>query len=161
VVHDEEQGVWMEWFRGKHQNEGVEDEAGDSERRVEAEKPSPLSNAGWPAEMVPAEPEPTDDEFASMIAIVLVSDTNETELAGRLGTTQARTRLIVQRLLERGTMRDSGGGYYQSGQLVCAGSCERRGDLLLGQEVVIDRATLAWWCGPCWSSRPARTREVS
>jgi len=146
-------GICLEWFRGKHGQDAGEHEAGDHGRAVEAEKPSPFSNAGWPPELVPAEPEPTVDELASVIAIVLVSDNDETELAKRLGTTEARIRLLVQRLLERGTLRDSGVEFYRSAQLVCAGSCERRGNLLRGQEVVIHRATLAWWCASCWSSR--------
>jgi hypothetical protein len=147
----------MEWFREQRDAGSGEAKPGAPQLGAEAGGASFTSEAGVDSP-APVEPEPTAEELASVIAIVLVSDTDETELSRRLATNAARTQLLIGRLRQREVIRDSGGGFFQSSQLVCAGACERRGDLFRGEAVVIQRSNLAWWCAPCWSSRPTEAR---
>jgi hypothetical protein len=146
----------MEWFRDKLVTGSGK--AQPSAQELGADGEVSLASEPGDAGRVPVEPEPTEEELASVIAIVLVSDSDEAELSRRFATNAGRTQLLVRRLLEREVIRDSGGGFYQSRQLVCAGECERRGDLLRGQEVVIQRSNLAWWCAACWSSHSNEDR---
>ena len=99
-------------------------------------------------------PGPTVQELASIVAIVLVSDHSIDSLSERLKATSAETEQAIERLLRRGAVVDSGGGFFQSTQSACAGTCGRPGYTLGGQEVVIDSKTLSWQCASCRDTNP-------
>lgn len=135
----------MRWRRQNNNMMAEDLEAGRVERSLDAIQ----SNTALPSgEPVPPR-EPTVQELASIVAIVLVSDHTVSELAERLKMTPSETELAIERLLDDRTIADSGGGFYQSSQGTCAGRCGREGHTLRGQEVVIDSRSLAWWCSPC------------
>jgi hypothetical protein len=100
-------------------------------------------------------PEPTDDDLATILALVVVSDHD-------LGMIMQRTHLAtdlataaVAELDRRRIVTDAGGGFYKAAQASCPGTCWRGGHELSGQEIVITPPGFEWWCAPCWEAERA------
>jgi hypothetical protein len=98
-------------------------------------------------------PEPTVDDLASVVALVVASDQSQEQICSRTGMGASHASAALSILLTRNVIFDSGGGYYQGRQGSCAGSCARKGHELRGQEIVIDAQRLTWWCAPCWDAK--------
>ena len=101
---------------------------------------------------LPPPAEPTDDDLATILALVVVSDHD-------LGMIEQRTRFsrelasaAVGELDRLGVVADAGGGFYKAAQGSCPGNCSRGGHELRGQEIVITPPGFEWWCGQCWDA---------
>jgi len=123
-------------------------------RPAESEQPDLPAPPPEPVPPTPP-PEPTDDDLATILALVVVSDHD-------LGMITQRTRLstdlataAVAELDRRGVVTDAGGGFFKAAQASCPGTCWRGGHELLGQEIVITPPRFEWWCASCWDAERA------
>ena len=107
-----------------------------------------------------ATPEPTADELASVLALVIVSDLDTDQIRERTGMPSDGAAAAIAQLRERDIVRDSGGGYFQAAQVSCAGSCLRAGHELRGQEIVISAKSFRWSCAPCWDAEVEGHRRL-
>jgi hypothetical protein len=131
------------WRRGVENSPGSEEE------------PEPVMHG-----VQETRPEPTTDDLASVLALVIVSDLNAEQIRERTGISSDGAEAAIARLQDRDIVRDSGGGYFQASQVSCAGSCLRKGHELRGQEVVIDAKSFRWSCAACWDAEVGRRRSL-
>jgi hypothetical protein len=105
-------------------------------------------------------PEPSVDDLASVLALVIVSDLNAEQVRERTGMPANGAESALARLVDSEIIFDSGGAYFRASQVECAGSCSRQGHQLRGQEVVIDPNSFSWSCAVCWDEELERRRSL-
>jgi hypothetical protein len=104
---------------------------------------------------LPVPREPTDDELATILALVVVSDHDVAMIEQRTRFSNETASAAVAELDRRGVVADAGGGFYKASQGSCPGTCGRGGHELRGQEIVITPPSFEWWCAPCWDAERA------
>jgi hypothetical protein len=98
--------------------------------------------------------EPTTDDLASVLAIVIASSRTAEDIRDHTGAVSDKLQAAIAQLVERDIIRKVGGHYYHASQSLCAGPCSRGGRLMRGYEVVINPQTLRWMCAACWDAKP-------
>lgn len=101
------------------------------------------------------------DDLASILAVVISSTRTAEEIRDGTGVVSDDVQPAVAHLARRGIIRDIGDGHYHASQTSCAGSCERKGSDVRGQEVVIAARTLRWTCAACWDAEVERNRSIA
>lgn len=109
----------------------------------------------------PAPSPSTDDDLATILALVVVSDHDLRMIVERTGFLTEQAAGAVGELARRGVVTDAGGGFYKAAQVSCPGNCWRGGHELRGQEIVITPPAFEWWCSACWDAEKAAPAEPS
>jgi hypothetical protein len=99
---------------------------------------------------LPVSTEPTDDDLATILALVVVSDHDLGMIGQRTPFSPELTGAAVAELDRLGVIAHAGGGFWTASQSSCPGTCWRGGHELRGQEIVITPPTFQWWCAQCW-----------
>jgi len=99
-------------------------------------------------------PEPTDDELATVLALLVVSDHDVRMIMERTGFPADLAVATVNELGRRNVVSDAGGDFFTATQGYCAGPCRRGGHELRGQEIVITPPRFEWECAHCRDSEP-------
>jgi hypothetical protein len=103
----------------------------------------------------PTSLEPTDDDLATILALVVVSDHDLGMIGQRTQLPPEAATAAVDELERLGAIADAGGGFYKATQGSCPGTCWRGGHELRGQEIVITPPGFEWWCAQCWDEERA------
>ena len=117
-------------------------------------------SAGSRRQRLPRPPSP-DDDLATILALVVVSDHDLRMIVERTGFSTELAAAAVGELARRGVVTDAGGGFYKAAQASCPGTCWRGGHELRGQEIVITPPAFEWWCSACWDAEKAAPAEPS
>jgi len=125
-----------------------------------------LRNTSQPEEEPPAPPtappEPTDDELATILALVVVSDHDIRMMIDRTHFPDELAAAALEELERMGVIDDAGVRFYKASQGSCPGTCWRGGHELRGQEIVITPPGFEWWCAQCWDdARSASTPPLA
>jgi len=107
--------------------------------------------------ILPFPPEASDDDLATILALVVVSDHDLGMIEQRTRFSPELTTAAVAQLDRQGVIADTGGGFYKAAQDSCPGMCERGGHELRGQEIVITPPSFEWWCARCWDAGQGRS----
>ena len=97
--------------------------------------------------------EPTDDDLASVLALVVVSDHDIRMIVERTGMLYDVATAAMNELGRRNVVTDAGGDFFKATQLSCPGPCGRGGHELRGQEIVITPPRFEWTCAACHDGR--------
>lgn len=122
-----------------------------------APRPAESTQAGAAVPGAATPTGPADDDLATILALVVVSDFDVPMIVQRTGFSAEVATTAVAELERRGVVGDAGGGFYKASQASCPGTCWRGGHELRGQEIVITPPRFEWWCAPCWDAERGST----
>lgn len=106
-------------------------------------------------------PEPTDDELATVLALVIVSDHDVRMVVERTGFPPDLATAAVNELGRRNVVTDAGGDFFKATQASCPGPCGRGGHELHGHEIVISPPHFEWQCAACRDGVTPAPADVS
>jgi len=107
-------------------------------------------------------PEPSDEDLATIVALVVVSDHDIRSVVDRTGMHPDLATAAVTELGRRNVVTDAGGPFFKATQVSCPGACGRGGHELRGQEIVITPPRFEWVCADCRDGRwPPKTEDAA
>jgi len=101
---------------------------------------------------------PSLDDLASVLVAVLPRELSTVRIRFHVALTPEATKAALAYLTGRGTVRNSGGGWYRARQRICAGACQREAREIRCREVIVDPETLRWFCADCWREEVEQIR---